>query len=126
MSGTVWTFVLGLGLWLLSAKIYRAPTTFFQMREVAGLASMISLLGLVISMFLVMATGSLFSNIGPILLIPEFNPASKTHLALASLNVITLWYLAVLSLGVAHVSRTSWMKMRWRGRWRISRRACAT
>lgn len=107
IAGTGWVFALGLVLWLISSKFFGAPTTFFQLMEVSGLASMITLLGVLISVFLVMATGSMFANVGPVLLIKEFNPTNKAHLALASLNLITLWYLAVLSIGLAKVSSVS-------------------
>lgn len=110
IAGTAWFFVLGLFLWLLSSKIFGASTTYFQILEVSGLASMITLLGVVVSIFLVIATGSMFTNIGPVLLIKEFDPANQMHLALSSINLITLWYLAVLSIGMAKVSNVSLAK----------------
>ena len=47
---------------------------------------------------------------GPALLIHDHDPANKTHLLLSSLNVMTLWYIAVVAIGLARLSSVSFAK----------------
>jgi hypothetical protein len=81
-----------------------------KMAEVAGLASMIMLVGSVAKMFVVVATGRMELGLSPALLVGEFDPANHTHILLNIPDVTMLWYLGVLSLGLARVSGTTWLK----------------
>jgi VIT1/CCC1 family predicted Fe2+/Mn2+ transporter len=47
---------------------------------------------------------------GPVLLVHEFNPANKLHALLSQLNVMTIWYAAVLAVGLSKVSGASFRK----------------
>jgi Yip1 domain len=109
-SNLLLLFGAALVVWLVGAKAFRAQFSYMQAVQVTGLSSMIHVLGAIITMFLVVIIGSLHANLGPVLLVREFDPANKLHLALASLNVITLWYLGVLAVGLAKLSGVSWAK----------------
>jgi hypothetical protein len=39
------------------------------------------------------------------LLVRGFDPANKTHLALAACNVFSIWYAVVLSIGLSKLGR---------------------
>jgi hypothetical protein len=100
--------VVGTVLWLLGKSLFQADATYLKALEVSGLASMISVLGGIVSLLLVLITGRLTANLGPGLLLREFDANRISHLALAALNCMTLWYVAVLALGLARLSGVSW------------------
>jgi len=105
-----WLFFLALVIWLVGWKLFKGSFSYMQTVEVTALAGMVSVLGAVVTMLLVVATGSMHTTLGPALLIREFNPADKVHLALASVNLLTLWYIVVLALGLAKLSGASFLK----------------
>jgi hypothetical protein len=105
-----WLFALALGIWLLGAKIFKGQFAYMQAVEVAGLCTMIGVLGGIIGLLLIVAKGSMFASCSPALLLSEFDPKNKVHLTLGSLNLFTLWYLGVLSVGVSKLSGASTTK----------------
>ena len=107
VASFAWVLVAAAVLKLLGSSMLKAAFSFSKALEVAGLAAMVSLLGGIIQTLLVVATGSMFVSAGPALLISNFNPANKTHLLMGTINVMTLWYLAVLGLGLAKISGTT-------------------
>jgi hypothetical protein len=106
-GNVVWLFLAALGLWLLGKLVFKGGFSYLQTVEVSGLAMMIAILGAIISMLLVVVTGNMYMTPGPALLIHDYDPANKTHLLLSSLNVMTLWYVAVLAVGLARLSGVS-------------------
>ena len=105
-----WLFALALGIWLLGAKIFKGQFAYMQAVEVAGLGMMITVLGGIVGLLLVVAKGSMFVSCSPALLLNEFNPENKVHLALVALNLFTLWHLGVMSVGVSKLSGVSTAK----------------
>jgi hypothetical protein len=49
-------------------------------------------------------------SLGPALLIDELQPDNKVHLLLLSVNVMTLWYLGVMAVGLAKLAGSTWLK----------------
>jgi hypothetical protein len=78
--------------------------------DMVGLAGMINVLGGIVAALLAVAMGNLAMTPGPVLLVHEFDPANKVHVFLAQLNLFMLWYLALLSLGLAKLSGVSFAK----------------
>ena len=105
-----WLLIAALVLKLFGRLAFQAPIAYPKALEIAGLAAMISVLGGIVQMLLVLVTGSLFVSLGPALLIQDFDAANKMHLALASVNIMTLWYLGVLAVGLAKLSRGGFAK----------------
>ncbi|MCL5099139.1 MAG: YIP1 family protein [Candidatus Omnitrophica bacterium] len=114
-----WLFFLALVLWLLGTRLFKGQFSFQQAVEATALTGMIGVVGAIITTLLVVATGNLMMTPGPALLIREFDPANKIHLALAAINVITIWYIAVLALGLAklsgaaYVQAAAWLFIPW-------------
>jgi len=102
-----WLFFLALMIWLLGRYVLKADFPYLKAAEVCGLAGMIGVVGGIISMLLVVVTGNMFVTPGPALLLREFDPANKTHLLLAMLNVMTIWYIGVLAIGLSRLSGAS-------------------
>ena len=109
-SNVAWLFLAALSLWLLGRFVFKGNFTCLQAVEVTGLATMISNLGAIISMLLVVVNGNMYVTPGPALLIGDFDPGNKTHLLLSAFNLTTLWFIAVLSLGLARLSGASFAK----------------
>jgi hypothetical protein len=62
---------------------------------------------------------------GPVLFVSHYDPNNKVHMLLSALNVMTLWYIGVLALGMARLSRASfgkaavWLYGLWYGIWAL-------
>jgi hypothetical protein len=103
-------FLVGLLIWLVGTRVFKAHFEFMTAVEAAALAGMIGLLGTLIRMLLALVTGNMAMTPGPVLLVRDFNPADRVHLVLAQLNVTTLWYLAVVALGLSKLGGASYGK----------------
>jgi hypothetical protein len=102
-----WLFILAAVFFLMLRWGFRAPVPFMKVVEVVGLSQMIGVLGGLVTTLLMVITGSMFTNLGPTLLISDFSSDNKMHLLASSLNLFTLWWLGVLALGLARVSNRS-------------------
>ena len=100
----------GLILWLVGAKVLKGTFPYMKAVEVAGLASMIAVLDSVVKTLMIVAMGNMFANPGPVLLVKDFDSSNSTHLIVATLNVMTIWSLAVKSVGLAKLSGVSFGK----------------
>lgn len=105
-----WLFLIAALLWLVARFVFKAGMEFMKMVEVAGLALMVGVLGGLVTMLLIIITGNLHANPGPVLLVREFNPTHKAHAGLSLLNLATFWYLSVLALGFGRVCQTGFLK----------------
>jgi len=72
-----------------------------------GLCTMIGVLGGVVTLLVIVATGNMYMTLSPALLVRDFNMENKVHLLLASLNAITIWYIGVLSVGLSKLTGRS-------------------
>ena len=110
VASFVWLLLLAGVLKLAGRVLFKAAFPYQKALEAAGLASMITILSAVINMLLVVAMGNMFVTPGPALFVRDFDPANKTHLILSSVNVMTLWYVGVLAIGLARLSAVSFGK----------------
>ena len=114
VGSVVFTFVglffFALVFWLIGKFMLKGQFGYMQAVEVNGLSSMISVLGALVTMLVVLVKGNLLFNPGPVLLVSQFDPASKIHHALAACNLTTVWWIAVLAIGLARLSGTSFAK----------------
>lgn len=97
-------------VWLLGRYAFHAPFGYMQAVEMAGLALMITVLAAIINMLLIVIYGNLSMTASPVLLLGLYDSTKKAHLLLATLNIFTLWYVAVLAVGLAKLSGTSFLK----------------
>lgn len=102
-------FFLGsLLLWISAKVIIKYSGPYSKILEVYGLASWISVLGTIITMILINLMNNLFATPGGgILLGDSFDPLNSGHKLLASLNIFTLWNMALIGLGLAKISGKS-------------------
>ncbi len=101
-----WAFLL----WLIERFYLKVPLAFIKTLEVAGLATMISVLATVVKTLLVVLTGKAYAAASLILLIDIFDPRNLLHNLLTLTDVMTFWLLAVRSIGLAKLTGATFGK----------------
>jgi len=103
-SGFARLFWWGLVLWLLGRWLLKAHFGYLKAVEVAGLASMISVLGMIVTMLLVVNFGNLTSTPSLALAVSDFDMKNKGHLLLGAMNVFSFWLVGVMASGLARLA----------------------
>lgn len=101
-----WAFVM----WLLALIFLKARPDFLKLLEVAGLTSMIAVLGAVVTMLLIVSFGKVSATPSLALAISDFDLRNKTHLLLGSINVFHIWSVGVFACGLAKLSGAPFAK----------------
>jgi hypothetical protein len=96
-------FGFALGFWLVGKWVFKAPVVYAKVLEVVGLSMYVSVLGSIITLLLVVAMGSLYATPSLALAVSHFDPSNKVDKLLASINLVTFWYLAVVSVGLGKI-----------------------
>jgi hypothetical protein len=95
-----WGFILWLAaLWFLKVRI-----SYMKALEVTGLATMITVLGVIVGLLLVVNFGKLFSSPSLALAVSDFDAQKKSHLLLGAANVFSFWFIGVLSAGLSRLA----------------------
>jgi hypothetical protein len=100
----VWLFLVALFLWLVGRFAMGGQAGFMKMTEVSGMALMISALGAIVAMTLAVIYGNIAMTPSLILVVGHFDPHNRVHAVLAAVNVMNLWYAAVLSIGLGQTT----------------------
>ena len=105
---TCYFFGITLLLWLIMKFGLKFAGTYGKMLEVYGLASVIGLLGAIVTLLMMNFLNSMHATpSGSLLIMNSYDRNNFVHNLLASLNVFTLWQAAVAGIGVAKVSNKS-------------------
>ena len=97
-------FGWALVLWLAGRWLLKTQFDYRKALEVAGLSSIISALGMVITTLLAVILGRLYAGPSLALLVGDFDPTNRGHLLLGAVNGINLWHAGVLAIGLAKLS----------------------
>lgn len=108
--GFVVPFLWGLFVWLVGAKLLKGNFPYMKAVEVIGLANMICVLDAILRTLLIVGLGNLYAAPSLAMLVREFDPQNLAHSALALVNVMTFWLLAVRAIGLARLSGASFVK----------------
>ncbi len=103
-------FLWGLFLWLVGKYALRGQFSYMKAVEVVGLSNVIGILESVIRTLLIVSMGSLFASTSLALLVKDYNPQNPAHNAMALVNIMTFWCLAVRAMGLARLARSSFSK----------------
>ncbi|MBN8706724.1 MAG: YIP1 family protein [Bacteroidetes bacterium] len=120
--GTIITVVTGvimaIGLFFIIAVYYLVMAKFFGTSEnytfstalstLAVLTIFSSLMSLVSSSLIVIG-GSMNTNLGPVLLLDEFNSKDMGHKLIAAADLLMWFYLFLMMLGFKITSKSSWL-----------------
>jgi hypothetical protein len=97
-------FGWALVLWLAGRWLLKTQFDYLKALAVAGLSSIITALGMVITTLLAVILGRLYAGPSLALLVGDFDPTNRGHLLLGAVNVINLWHAGVLAVGLAKLS----------------------
>lgn len=101
LGNIAYLVIAALLVWLIGARALKAPFDFQQALQICGLATMINVLGIIVMIFLTIATGNMMITLGPALALREFDATQPLHRLASMVNVIALWHVALVSLGLA-------------------------
>jgi hypothetical protein len=93
----------GLILWLLG-KILKKPFGYGKGLEVAGLASMITVLGAIVGLLLIVNFSKLSATPSLGALVKDFDMTRKSHLMMGAANVFYFWQVGVFSVGLSRLA----------------------
>ncbi len=101
-------FAAGFALWLLAQYALKAPVSFWKCMEVVGLSQVVALFNTAISLMIVVYRGSITVGPNAALLAPQVKPGSPLFTLLGAFNPFMIWWVVVLALGLAVLTRKAW------------------
>jgi hypothetical protein len=110
VASVVRVFWWAFALWLLALLLVRSRIPFSKALEVTGLASLIGILGMLVTLLLQINLGSSTATPSLALTVSEFDPANKMHMVLGALNLVQVWMVLVMGLGLAKLSGIPFMR----------------
>jgi len=94
-------FLMGLGIWLALKCCTEARLNYMKVIEICGLALLIDVPQKLIRSGLVIWKENLLATASPTLFVAHPSTTNKTDIWLSMIDVVDIWWLAVLSLGVS-------------------------
>ena len=110
LNSFVSVFWWALILWLCGRWCLKAQFEYMKTVEIAGLATIILVLGMILSTLVAVILGRLYAGPSLGMLVNDFDPTKRAHLLLGAANIIYFWHTAVLGLGLAKLSGASTAK----------------
>jgi hypothetical protein len=101
-----WAFVL----WLIAQWFLKTKIPFLKAAEVAGLTTMILVLGTVVTILLTVITGKLGMTPSLALTVGDFDLKNKVHLLLAAVNIFSFWQIGVAACGLSRLTGAPFTK----------------
>jgi hypothetical protein len=99
---TIMFFLAALIFWLVGKFGLKAEGGYGKYLELYGAAQWIGVLGIIVTILLAVAYGSMYASPGGALaVLSNFNPKNTTHRLLSSLNVFMIWQMVVVGIGMA-------------------------
>jgi hypothetical protein len=96
------------GFYFLGGKLFlKSAVTYSKVLEVFGLSFFVSAVATLISIVIVVAMGSIYASLSPLLFIDDFDPSNKQHKLMAALNLLEFWGLYVAAVGLSKIWNTS-------------------
>lgn len=103
-------FAIALVAWLLGRFAFKGKMDYLQALEVVGISSIISILGGLVATFLISSFGDMMATTNPTLFIDHRDITNKVHMMLSKFDLFELWFLGLVSHGIARLSGTQWFK----------------
>lgn len=85
-------------------KIFKGSAGYQDILNVLGLSAIITAIQLIVDSVLAVVMGKLMVNIGPVLLVSPESVGSSMYTFIANFDLINIWYLVVVSIGLSKVS----------------------
>jgi Yip1 domain len=103
-----WALVLR----LLGQMFLKVRLGYSKMLEVAGLGTMISVLGAIVTLLLTVKFGT-FETPGLRFVVDDFEAARKSQLALGAATAFSFWLAGVMSVGLARLGDVPFLRAAW-------------
>jgi len=103
-------FLWGLVMWLIARWVFKTQIPYLKAVGVAGLVTLIMTLGGIVQLLLGMILGKMMAGVSLALFLKEFEFTNKVHFLLGAVNLFKLWAMALLGLGLARFTGSSWAK----------------
>jgi hypothetical protein len=100
-------------LWLFGLIFLKARFPYLKSLEVAGLAVMISVLGVIVALLLSLDVGQVFSAHGFKLTLADFALVRRSRLVGGAADVFSIWMLGVMSVGLSRLARVPFLRAAW-------------
>ncbi len=97
-------------LWLLGRMPLKVKLGYPKALEVAGLAMMISVLGTIVTLLLTVNLARMVATPSLALVVSDFDETRKSHLFLAAVNVFSVWFIGVMSVGLAKLAGAPFLR----------------
>jgi len=94
-------FVIGLIYWLLGKTAMHANAPYMKVVEVVGLTFLIGAVESIVTTVMAIGLDSLHAGPNLALFVQNFDVTNKLHMALAKMNIFTIWSLVVTSIGLS-------------------------
>jgi hypothetical protein len=105
---TVMFFGGALVFWLIAKLALKFAGNYLKMLEVYGLASLIGVLGAIITLLMMNLFNSFYATpSGSLLVLNSFDSTNYVHKLLAAIGVFSIWQMIVLGVGLGKVSNKS-------------------
>ena len=108
--GVVRVFWWAFMLWFLARAALKVPIHFGKALEVAGLASVVALIGNMAVVALTVDFGKTFSDGGFALSVTDFASTRHQMLVAVAQNALNFWLIAVLGTGLARLTGMPWIR----------------
>lgn len=96
-------------LWLLG-KLLKKPFGYGKALEIIGLASMITVLGSLVTVLLIVNLGRMIATPSLALTVTDFDVTRKSHLMLGTVNFFYFWQIGILSVGLSKLAGVTFMR----------------
>lgn len=96
-------FVIALVYWLLGKTAMHAASPYMKVVEVVGLTFLIGAVESIVTTVMAIGLDSLHAGPNLAVFVQNFDIANKLHVALAKVNLFTIWSLIVTSIGLSKI-----------------------
>ena len=103
-------FLWATGLWLLGRWVLKMPVPYGKTLEVAGLASMIGVLGVIVTLLLQINLSNPSASPSLALAVQDFDQKKASNLALAAVNLFDLWQVGLMACGLARLAAAPFLR----------------
>lgn len=108
--GLVRIFWWALVLWYLARKVLKQPVHYGKMLEVAGIASVVAMIGNLVLVALVMNVGKTASDTGSSIVVANLESSRLQTIIAIAQNGLNFWLIAVLGAGLARMTGLPWAR----------------
>ncbi len=96
-------FISALVFWLAGKWFFKTSTSYNKVMEVVGLSMYIMAFGTIITMITIIMKDALHATPSAAFFLNDFDQSNKLHKLYSSLDIFSIWYLTVISIGLSKI-----------------------